>query len=232
MKRFLGVFLAIIFFTACGDRKPDNVFSEKKMTNILFDLHLADAYISSQPMDTLNTRGVNYYLSIYEKYHTDSAQVKGNLEYYAAHPQDLQDVYAEISKRFQKVDAEYKDEEAEKYRIISQKDSTERRRRNDSVQLWQRDTVIHFNAKRDLFLDSASKAILRKDSLSKTEEIIDGRESMKALLNEQRRWEMILYYFQDSSFLPDTTAVRKPKEPLLEGGKKKIGKKKKVDAPN
>lgn len=227
MKRFLGALLAIIFFTACGDSKPDNVFSEKKLTNVLFDLHLADAYISSQPMDTLNTRGVNYYLSIYEKYDTDSAQVKENLEYYASHPQELQDVYAEISKRFQKIDAEYKNEEVEKYRIISQRDSIERRRKNDSVQLWQRDTLIHFNARRDLFLDSARKAISRKDSLSKTDENVDGRESMKALLNEQRRWEMILYYFQDSSFLPDTSAVRKPKEPISQTENKK-----KVDAPN
>ena len=225
MKRFLAVFIVIIFFTACGDSKPKSIFSEKKMTNILFDLHLADAYISSQNVDTLNAKGINYHSSIYEKYNTDSAQVKKNLDYYASHPQDLQDVYAEVSKRFQNSDEQYKALEAEKYRVIYQTDSTERRRKSDSLQLWERDSLIHFNAKRDLFLDSTMKAVLTKDTLSKSLEIIDRRESMKALLNEQRRWERTLYYSGESSFSPDTSLIRKPKEKLPLKEKKKEVKK-------
>ena len=76
-----------------------------------------------------------------------------------------------------------------------------------------------------MFLDSTMKAVLTKDTLSKSLEIIDRRESMKALLNEQRRWERTLYYSGESSFSPDTSLIRKPKEKLPLKEKKKEVKK-------
>lgn len=215
MKRFLGVLLVIIFFMACADRRPKSIFPEKKMIDVLFDLHLADAYMGNQPLDTLNGEKVNYYLTVYKKYDTDSAHIRESLEYYASHPQELQDIYAEVSKRLQQSEEQLRDMEVEKYRQVVIQDSINSRRKIDSVKLRKRDSVMLFNGEQDLFLhslDSARKSLDTKDSLDTS---VEKRSIMEAFLKEQKRWEMIFYYFGESNILPST--VVKPTIEAREG---------------
>lgn len=206
MKRFLGIIIAIIFLASCVQKKPEGVFDEKKMTDVLFDLHLADGFNATYYSATVDDPGIDYYASVYEKYNTDSAGVRANLTYYAALPQTLQDIYAEVSKRLQRVDAEYKKIQMEKERVAFVADSIAAKRRTDSVHLKMRDSLIHFNGPHDLFLPDT----LKKDTLKKNASKIDSLKHQgklipslsKALLNEQKHWEMIFYYFKESTFFP------------------------------
>lgn len=123
MKRFLGILLVIIFFVACGKSRPKDIFPEPKMIDILFDLHLADGYINSYPMDSIEQKKINPYLSVYQKYGTDSAEVRRNLDYYAAHPQDMENVYAQISKRLKSEEEIIQNQALSKQRAIFKQDS-------------------------------------------------------------------------------------------------------------
>ncbi len=189
MKRFLGIFLVIIFFVACGEKRPQGIFNEKKMIDILFDIHVADNYINNLPSDTLNKKTVNYYLSIYQKYNTDSAQVRENLKYYSEHPQELQGIYAEISKRLRTTEEALGKIEAEKRFLAFKTDSIKRQRSLDSLNLFKRDSILHFNGKRDLFLHHIDSL---KDSLNNTI-LIDTVSNL--VRDEQKKWEMTFYYF-------------------------------------
>lgn len=199
MKRFLGTILVIIFFSACGENKPKDIFSEKKMTDILFDIHLAQGYISVIPPDSLREKKTNYYLTIYEMYNTDSAQVRQNLEYYSSHPQELQDIYAEISKRLQTTERDLNKTRIDKQNAIYKLDSIRMQRTTDSLKLVQRDSLLHFNGKRDLFIHSPDTlkkllvdSLVNVDSLSKS---IKQEALRNSILNEQKKWENTFYYF-------------------------------------
>lgn len=189
MKRFLGIFLVIIFFVACGENRPQGIFKEKEMTDILFDIHVADSYISNLPPDSSNKEKVNYYLSIYQKYNTDSAQIRKNLEYYSEHPQELEDIYAEISKRLRTTEESLGTIAAEKQAAAFESDSVKRQRTLDSLNLFKRDSILHFNGKRDLFLHPIDSL---KDSMLNP---VSADTVAKLIRNEQKIWEMTFYYF-------------------------------------
>lgn len=218
MKRFLGIFLVIIFFVACGEKRPQGIFKEKKMIDILFDIHIADNYINNMPADSLNKKVVNYYSSIYQKYDTDSAQVRKNLEYYSEHPQELQDIYAEISKRLRTTEESLNKAEAEKRLMAFKSDSIKRQRNVDSLNLFKRDSILHFNGKHNLFLHHID---FLKDSLNKT--ILTDTVS-NLVRDEQKIWEMTFYYFNED------TATSAVKLRTLEGQKNKPDKLLKTEA--
>jgi hypothetical protein len=242
MKRFLGTILVIIFFAACGKSRPKGIFSEKKMTDILFDIHLAEGYISSLPVDSLKEKKTNYYLSIYQKYNTDSTQVKENLEYYAEHPQDLQDIYAEISKRLQSTE-EGLNKRVEEKRISAFKlDSIRMQRTTDSLNLFKRDSLLHFNGGRDLFIhskdslkssvkDSLANIKVLKDSLVKAKINTDSLSVLrikdalrKSILNEQKKWELTFYYFNElkpASIIKPSSSTEPQNSPSSDSEKKK-----------
>lgn len=202
MKRFLGIILVIIFFVACGESRPKDIFPEQKMIDILFDLHLADGYISSYPIDSIASQKVNYYLTVYQKYGTDSAGLRRNLNYYASHPQEMEDVYAQISKRLQNEDERLRNVDMAKHREIFKQDSTVRKRATDSLHLLQRDSAIHFIGVRDLFTPA--------DSVSAN---AVGSAVMQSILNEQKKWEMTFYYFGPSNLQMPTPLLLLKEEP-------------------
>lgn len=206
MKRFLRIIIAIIFLASCGKSKPEGIFDEKKMTDLLFDLHLADGISTTYYSESSDKEAINYYSSVYEKYNTDSAGVNENLAYYSALPQTLQDIYAEVSKRLQRTEDELRKIEMEKQRIVFVADSIASKKSTDSLKLIKRDSLIHFNGKYDLFLSDTLKSDTLKKRTSKIDSLkLSGelRPSLrKSVMNEQKRWEMTFYYFEKSNLLP------------------------------
>jgi hypothetical protein len=197
MKRFLGTILVIIFFAACTKSLPEGIVSEKEMTDILFDMHIADGYMNTV-YSHLSQKQANPYTSIYKKYNIDSVQFRHNLEYYSEQPQVFQDIYAEISKRLHSTEKSIIEEESKKQLAILKLDSIKTQRKKDSLNLRKRDSILFFNGKRDLFIsvDSLRKSQL-SDSLYRLQDSI-----FRPIINEQRRWEMIFLYFNKSNFNP------------------------------
>src|SRR5690606_28685299 len=122
--------------------------------DVLFDVHLADSYGGALYGDTSKSQNADAYFSIYRKYNTDSAQLRENLQYYSEHPQELQDIYAEISKRLQIEEQHLQKLEAERQREVFVLDSIRGQRITDSLNLIKRDSILNYNIKRDLFLYS------------------------------------------------------------------------------
>ena len=198
MKRFLGIIVTIIFFVGCTKSLPEGIFSEKKMTDILFDIHIADGYMYTFYADSLSDQKPNAYLSIYAKYNTDSAQIRENLQYYSEHPQVFQDIYADVSKRLQTTEQNFLSMEGEKHRSAFKLDSIKAQRKQDSVNIGKRDSVLVFKGERDLFMRHVNA---ETDSLA-TSHTTDPL--FQSILNEQKKWEMTFYFFNKSNFNPLT----------------------------
>jgi len=201
MQRFLAILLITIFFVACKDSVPEEIIPESKMTDILLDLHVADGYMLYGSAASEN-RHWDYFSGIYKRYGTDSASVRKSLEYYASHPQKLQDIYAEISKRLHAMETGINEEERKKGIAIYKADSVKRRRVMDSIYYQKRDSILYGKG-----IDHA--LVIKADSLDSTAWSLPG---------EQLRVELILGYpLPAKPKAPGSSGKPKVSEPVVNG---------------
>lgn len=104
-KHNILFFLALLFFGACiGSTVPDGIIKPDKMTNLMVDVHIVDGSIydiDTQVADSLYKYGINRYLKVFKNHHTDSLQFRKSMEYYSLHTEQLEEMYAEITKILQ-----------------------------------------------------------------------------------------------------------------------------------
>lgn len=149
MQRLINGILVLIFFTGCGEQPPRGVIPEKKMVAVLMDVHLADAYSSSVPADSIKVIQNSLYEGLYHKYGTDSAGLRASLEYYASRPQIMDAFYSKVNEELQKLVNREQDIENEKMRQEQIRDSIRTAIETDSLRRIARDSA-DFKEKRYL----------------------------------------------------------------------------------
>lgn len=101
MHKYYKLFFSVlIFLTACsGNKIPNGVIAQDKMTNLLTDIHIVDGsmYNVMQLPDSLYKYGTDKYQMVFRKYHTDSVQFKKSFQYYSAHPEKMEAMYEQIT---------------------------------------------------------------------------------------------------------------------------------------
>lgn len=93
-------FSVLIFLTACsGNKIPEGIIAQDKMTSLLTDIHIVDGsmYNVMQVPDSLYKYGTDKYQMVFRKYHTDSVQFKKSFQYYSANPEKMQAIYEQVS---------------------------------------------------------------------------------------------------------------------------------------
>jgi len=93
-------FSVLIFLAACsGNKIPDGIIAQDKMTNLLTDIHIVDGsmYNVMQLPDSLYKYGTDKYQMVFRKYQTDSVQFKKSFQYYASNPDKLQAIYDQVT---------------------------------------------------------------------------------------------------------------------------------------
>lgn len=99
MKKIAVLLLAICLF-ACNDKlqQPDNLLSEDKMEDILYDVALLQSISSFAPA-TLSANDIKIDTYIYDKYQTDSLTFAQSNEYYAADFDRYEAILEKVSER-------------------------------------------------------------------------------------------------------------------------------------
>src|SRR5690606_12856787 len=115
MQRFLGIILFFMILVGCKSDRPKNLIKEKDMTRLLLDLHLAESYLYTWSGDSLQKKSADFIAGIYEKYNTDSALFRESLEYYASHPQTLNQIYIDVDKQLKDMETQIREREEKKY---------------------------------------------------------------------------------------------------------------------
>lgn len=108
MKKIFLLFITLFLLAACGHDKPvpkpEKLFSEKEMENIMFDMALLQAMRSSAPK-VLDDNGVDVKNYIYKKYKTDSLTYNQNHTYYASRLDVYEDIQKKVTERLNKAKA-------------------------------------------------------------------------------------------------------------------------------
>lgn len=103
MRRFCWACLALIVVEGCKPGIPKNIIQPDKMNAILYDIHLADGYITTIPnQDSAKKTSAAYYKGIYKKFAIDSVLYTHSMNYYYDHPDLMADMYTTITKRLEK----------------------------------------------------------------------------------------------------------------------------------
>src|SRR5690606_10664963 len=151
MQRFLGIILFFILLVGCKSDRPSHVLKEKDMTDLLLNLHLAEAYLNSWSSDSSQRMSGDLIEGVYQHYDTDSAQVRASLEFYATRPQVLERIYQGVDARLKQMAPDVREIEEKKYRDIFVKDSISRALVADSLLKLQTDSINYQQIKHLIF---------------------------------------------------------------------------------
>ena len=107
MKNIVPICLLFILLAgvACQEKgypKPDGLLSEKKMVNVLHDIHLAEA-MSTQSRFALNDsnkiKSGDIYQAVLDKYNLNDSIVALSLIYYSSRPKVYEKIYTKVMER-------------------------------------------------------------------------------------------------------------------------------------
>lgn len=101
MKRILYVLLGSFLWFGCKSGIPKDIIEPQKMENILYDIHIADGYVSTiYVQDSSKKVAAAYYDGIYKKFNVDSASYTKSIKYYyTSNPEELEKMYKNITKK-------------------------------------------------------------------------------------------------------------------------------------
>ncbi|WP_319229874.1 DUF4296 domain-containing protein [Draconibacterium orientale] len=108
---FLILIIAVFAFSACENEimpKPEHLIKEKKMINMLVDVHLAEAAYNHIRYDSamINSRTENFYYSVLDKYEVTDSLFEQSLVYYESHPKNFEKMYRKVMSRLSELEQE------------------------------------------------------------------------------------------------------------------------------
>jgi len=105
MRKYIILFFSVsaLLFACKGNKGTSGIIDRDRMTNLLTDVHITDGslYRVVQTPDTLYKYGFARYLNLFKTYHTDTAQFRRSLRYYALRPDELLLIYTQVQKNLQ-----------------------------------------------------------------------------------------------------------------------------------
>ena len=109
---FLILSLLSFAFISCDKlpiEKPENLIKEKKMINMLVDIHIAEATYVHMRFDSIvkNSSSANFYYSILEKYEVPDSVFEKSFVFYASSPQDFEKMYRKVMNQLSEIEQDY-----------------------------------------------------------------------------------------------------------------------------
>ena len=101
MRYFLIILIVIVAISCSNNKVPKGVLTEKEITPVIVDLHLAEAiYTQRYSMDNKRENfQEDLYLSILKKYKLDKKAFEASVLYYGKHPDKYKPIYDEVLNR-------------------------------------------------------------------------------------------------------------------------------------
>ncbi len=112
-KNIVFLLLVVAFFSCDKEayKKPKNLISEKKMVNIMVDLHIAEAtyrkfrYTKDNWISKVSS--ASFYHSILDKYKVSQSNFEESYLYYVSRPKKYEKIYSAVTDRLNAKEEEY-----------------------------------------------------------------------------------------------------------------------------
>jgi len=101
MKYSLIIMMVILAISCSNNKVPKGILTEKQITPVIVDLHLAEAVFTQRY--ALEIKRENFqedlYLSVLKKYKLDQKAFEASVLYYGKHPDKYKPIYDEVLNR-------------------------------------------------------------------------------------------------------------------------------------
>lgn len=97
--RWVACVLLACVVLSCGEGRPKQVLSKKRMTAVLYDYHLAQAYASTRG-DSAAALDSAYLRSILKAHHATQAEFDSSMAWYSRHADQFYEVYTRVCDRY------------------------------------------------------------------------------------------------------------------------------------
>lgn len=111
IRRLPVLLLCMCLLNACGDSAGDRL-PPAKMEALLMDIHLAEAWNSVSMRDSIGQQLprnydslATYYNGIYRHYGITAEDFKRSMDWYRAHPAELDSIYSHLNEKLSELEA-------------------------------------------------------------------------------------------------------------------------------
>ena len=109
MKKYLIIGLIILVLACAKNRVPRGILTEKQITPVLVELHLAEAIFSQRASENSPENDQeDLYLTILKKYKLDRKVFEASVLYYGKHPDLYKPVYDEVLNQLNEMEVKNK----------------------------------------------------------------------------------------------------------------------------
>lgn len=130
MKKLVYLIIALFVLAACS-HTPDYVIGEKKMVDVLVDVHKAEAVIESNyNLYSSNADKKKLREAVFLKHGITQEQFDTNLVWYGHHIEDYMEIYGQVVERL-------KAENEEAKKLLAEDNSQTMSQPGDSVDVWK-----------------------------------------------------------------------------------------------
>lgn len=131
--------ITALLYTAC-DNRPDNVLSQNKMADILFEMHKLEGAFTEKSDSIITIQDQKpFYNSILAKYNITQAQFDSSIVWYSKYPKKYERIYDNVIERLAALDQDVKN------RIYHPIDSFALK--HTKLEIW--DTLTNYNFSKD-----------------------------------------------------------------------------------
>ncbi|MDB4584490.1 DUF4296 domain-containing protein [Draconibacterium sp.] len=113
MKRLFTILsIFLVTFVSCDKlpiEKPENLIKEKKMIDMLVDIHIAEATYRHMQYDSTirNSSSANFYYSILDKHQVPDSVFEKSFVFYASSPKQFEKMYQDVMNKLSQVEQKY-----------------------------------------------------------------------------------------------------------------------------
>lgn len=108
IKRLAFTTAALLLLAGCAvDKRPQEVFDEKRMAEIMVDIHIAEGAEATEllTVDSVRISDRALYEHVFQKHGITEAQYRNSFEWYSAHLKEFDEVYAKVIQKLNQMEA-------------------------------------------------------------------------------------------------------------------------------
>ncbi len=109
-KKLTYVSLFVLILIGCGkkaEKLPEGILTKEEMIPVMVDIELAESAITIKALhgDSARQYASDYYNFIYYNHNVPKEVFNKSLDYYIAHPKELDEIYTEVITELSKKEA-------------------------------------------------------------------------------------------------------------------------------
>lgn len=144
MQRLIYIiFVSFFFMVSCAKQKPKGILSDRRITELLTEVSLIDAYLNTLPIDSGTKVMPVLYDNLFKEFDIDSIQFKQNLDFYYGNPILTEKIYTDVQKQLSSYEKDFRIQDSIRSAYVN--DSVRRITRLQNIEFERRNLLLHYH---------------------------------------------------------------------------------------